>query len=354
MSSEHAEKTYEMLWDCSYCKTPKLLGLTHRHCPNCGAPQDPTLRYFPSDAEKVAVQDHVYAGADKLCPACLVPNGARANNCGNCGSPLDGGKALQTRADQVHAEGQAFAGENEELARRALASKPAGALAELAVPPPPARSWKLPLLVAFALALMSVLFVTCFWTKSVDLVVTGHTWTREVQIEQLASKSESAWCDAMPGDATSVTRTREARSERQVPDGETCATRRKDNGDGTFKEVKECTPKHRSEPVYDQKCSYRVNRWTHERSEKASGTSTKDQLVWPAVHLASTGTSVGAEREGKRVETYTVTLTDPANSTHDCSVSQSRWTAASDGSRWSGKSGVVTGALDCDSLVPAR
>ena len=46
------EKSYEMFWDCEYCGSSKLLGITHRHCPNCGAPQDPEKRYFPPDEEK--------------------------------------------------------------------------------------------------------------------------------------------------------------------------------------------------------------------------------------------------------------------------------------------------------------
>jgi len=55
-----------MLWDCEFCGTKKLLGKTHRFCPNCGAQQDPKARYFPSDEEKVAVKDHVYVGVDKI------------------------------------------------------------------------------------------------------------------------------------------------------------------------------------------------------------------------------------------------------------------------------------------------
>ncbi len=43
-----SEKTYEMLWDCKYCGQRKNLGLSHRHCPNCGAPQDPAARYYPT------------------------------------------------------------------------------------------------------------------------------------------------------------------------------------------------------------------------------------------------------------------------------------------------------------------
>ena len=86
------EKTYEMMWDCEYCNTPKLLGKTHRFCPNCGAPQNPEKRYFPPENEKVAVEDHQFVGADLHCPACSFANSRTANNCGNCGSPLAGGK----------------------------------------------------------------------------------------------------------------------------------------------------------------------------------------------------------------------------------------------------------------------
>src|SRR5690606_40463181 len=47
-----SEKTYEMFWDCEYCGAAKLLGLTQRYCPNCGAPQNPEKRYFPPEHEK--------------------------------------------------------------------------------------------------------------------------------------------------------------------------------------------------------------------------------------------------------------------------------------------------------------
>ena len=58
---------YEMLWNCGACGSEKLLGVTHRHCPNCGAAQEASRRYFPSDEEKVAVADHRYTGVDHQC-----------------------------------------------------------------------------------------------------------------------------------------------------------------------------------------------------------------------------------------------------------------------------------------------
>ncbi len=80
--------TYQMLWDCPYCGSEKLLGLDHRHCPTCGAPQDPARRYFPSEADKIAVVDHRFSGADRVCPSCQTPNAATCEFCGNCGTPL--------------------------------------------------------------------------------------------------------------------------------------------------------------------------------------------------------------------------------------------------------------------------
>jgi hypothetical protein len=58
-------KVYEMLWDCKFCGTKKLLGKTHRFCPN--RRPAPIRRYFPAD-RKVVVQDRVFVGADKSAP----------------------------------------------------------------------------------------------------------------------------------------------------------------------------------------------------------------------------------------------------------------------------------------------
>ncbi len=80
--------TYEMLWDCKFCRTPKLLGLTHRYCPVCGAPQDAEARYFPSDEEKVLVKDHQYFGKDLVCEHCNTFNSRNSQHCRDCGAPL--------------------------------------------------------------------------------------------------------------------------------------------------------------------------------------------------------------------------------------------------------------------------
>src|SRR6185436_16014491 len=116
-----------MLWDCKFCGTKKLLGLTHRHCPSCGAPQNAAERYFPSDSEKVRAEDHEYAGSDVVCGHCGDANSRKAQHCGGCGAPLEGAKDIARRADQVHAASVAFTGQSREDARRELApgAKPA-------------------------------------------------------------------------------------------------------------------------------------------------------------------------------------------------------------------------------------
>src|SRR5688572_11159855 len=79
-----------MLWECGACGTRGLLGKTNRQCPNCGAPQDPAKRYFPPPGQEKEAVNHTFDGVDKACPSCHTPNGARANNCRNCGTPLEG------------------------------------------------------------------------------------------------------------------------------------------------------------------------------------------------------------------------------------------------------------------------
>lgn len=328
----NTSKTYEMLWSCEYCGAKKLLGKTHRHCPECGAAQDPARRYFPSEEEKVAVEDHVFVGADVRCPACKAPMGKAAKHCAECGSPLVGGGEVARVAD-------------------------AGAAGKAQKAPGKRRSKKgLVIGLVFAgLGLLSILFVVlALWTEEKQLSAIGHTWQREIKIEAFGPKAESEWCDAMPSDAYSISRSQEVRSHKDVKTGESCSTKRVDNGDGTYSEHEECTPTYRQEPVYDDKCRYTVDRWSYARSETASGASLAQPPVWPQVTLRKVGTSAGSEREGARVETYTVHFADGAEAgkTLTCGLAEASWRAIPIGSQWKADAYVMTGELDCATLEP--
>jgi hypothetical protein len=150
-------------------------------------------------------------------------------------------------------------------------------------------------------------------TKETTATVAERSWAREIQIEQMARVSETAWCDSVPGDAYGVSRSREQRSTRQVPDGQTCHDERIDKGDGTFVKRRECTPRYRAEPVYDDRCRYQVNRWRSVRTLKAD-TQNALMPVWPMVSnlnanfLGGGMGALGSEREGTRRENYVLTL----------------------------------------------
>ena len=328
-----SEPVYEMVRDCRHCSAQKLLGLTHRHCPNCGAAQDPNARYFPADHEKVAVQDHAYVGADTQCRYCQAASSRRAHNCGRCGAPLAEGA-------QVQPQGETGA------AISLPSSKP---------PVPPPRSlWKV-LLPMVALLLVAVTVVVMVWKKDQKLVVAGHAWQRSVSVERFAAVPESAWCDEVPSGASEVTRRREQRGTKRVADGEDCQLRKKDRGDGTFKEERECTPRFKEEPVYDQKCAFSVVKWSSVRREAVEGSRVDDVPRWPVVTLARSGcASLGCEREGARSESYTVLFRDAQGEEYRCNFDEKVWSSYADGKRYAGKLRALVGSLDCGSLQGAR
>ncbi len=350
--------TYQMLWDCPYCGSAKLLGKTHRHCPACGAAQDPERRYFPSDEDKVTVEDHEFTGADRKCPACSTPMAAAATHCAGCGSAMDGSAAVETRADQVHASGTAAAGESVQDAVDEMRASAAAAEEGPPEPPPKKKKSKVGCVIgcvvlALVLAVIAVVLVVVLWKRESSIQVAGHTWERTIEVEEYRSVKDEDWCDEMPSAAHDVTRSKEVRSHKKVADGEDCSVRRKDQGDGTFKEVEECKTRYREEPVYDQKCKYTVERWKHDRTAKETGLSLADSPSWPSVKLSKTGTCIGCEREGSRDERYTVHFASDEGEDLECDLPLSSWSGYETGSRWTGKVGVVTGKLDCDSLAPA-
>jgi hypothetical protein len=311
------EKTYEMMWDCEYCNTKKLLGLTQRFCPQCGAPQNPAKRYFPPDDEKVAVQDHKFVGADRTCPACKHPMSQACNNCSNCGSPLDGSKQVAMQGEQVLGAG----GQWQPTAQ-------AGAPAE--------KKSKLPMILGIiALAVVALIVVRCTMKRDAQMTVARHEWTREIHIEKYQEVDEKGPCSSVPSDARV--------KSRNTPEPK-CTTKKIDNGDGTFKEKKEC-----DQPV--EQCSYTVNKWQRARSVKESGGLDKEP-AWPVVNVRSC-TSLGCEREAsERTEKYTVYFAEDGKKDElKCDFGESsKWKSFEKGSKWKGKVHSLGGDLDCSSL----
>lgn len=355
MSEGAEDAVYQMLWDCKYCGQKKLLGLTHRFCANCGGPQDPGARYFPSDEEKIAVHDHPYVGADVTCPACRQPMSRAAKCCTNCGSPIDKGSAVALRSDVVVPAPGGLPGSNPAIptghvAPGFTAGPPGGAAAGAPEPAKSRGGLVFGIVAAIVAGLVGLLLVAIFWKREATLDVTAHTWERTVEVERFDVARRSAWCDELPFGAREVARHREKRSTKQVKDGETCQTRKKDRGDGTYKEVRECTPRYRDEPVMGDRCEYEITEWHPVRTLAERGSSLKDTPRWPVASLRS-GTCLGCEREGARKETYTLRFVDRRSGEEaTCNLAQNRWAATPDGARFKAKVRVMTGGVDCDAL----
>lgn len=351
---------YEMLWDCEYCGTEKLLGLTHRYCPNCGASQDPDTRYFPSDEEKVAVEDHEYVGVDVTCAACSKLNSAKNDFCTQCGAPLTDAAKAKMLASQTRRDGERFQSSG---SRDIVKEQFDAEMARVGVKKEKAKKKKSGginikgvALIAVILAIIAGAVALLNWTEEAELIVTGHEWERSVDVQRYDTVRVDSWRDSRPsGDNASIifgSCREEQRSTRRIPDGEECTTRRIDQGDGTFREERECRTKYREEPVYDDMCTWEVDRWEYERTASTDGTLSIAPF-WPETNIRSCATTrIGCERETNRRDDYIVifTATD-GNETYRCDFSQGEWADIDEGSRWIGEVRVVdSGALLCDTL----
>lgn len=342
--SEKLLGRYEMLWDCSFCGTQRLLAVSHRHCPECGAPQDQTKRYFPKDDEKVAIADD-YAGTDRACPNCKHANGAKATFCAQCGAPLDEAAAVKKRSDQVVKAGQQFAADDAVKAEAELGDRPRPA------PPAKKKSWTwLYVLIVLAAAIFAIWFM-CIRKRAADLEVAEQRWERAIAVEEYKEVSEEAWRHELPSGA----RVRSCRDKeyesKQVPDGEDCNVRRVDQGDGTFVEKQECTPRYRREPVYREWCSYTVLRWERVDERVARGTGDGER-AWPETNLpAQVAAELGARREGARQERFVVDLVE-GKRTHTCAIDEAVWKQLPRGAAAYGEVRARSGEIVCSTVKP--
>lgn len=348
-----AEQFFEMLWNCEPCGTHELLAKSQRHCPMCGAAQDPKQRYFPEPDQEVEAKGHRYVGVDWACTYCESPNSAAAVFCINCGGPKEGAKNVARVIDTA-----------------AQTTAPTPLASALATPPRPptapgANAPGLPTGFKWFMAILGVVAVGCAYLviqfviqlfslhgERVQLV--EKSWSRSVAVEHFTAVKSSDWCDAMPAGAYQIRSTQAQRSTREIQTGEVCVNTRNDMGDGTFTKHRECTPSFRQEPVFDAQCSYLINRWQVLRTDDLAGGA---QLApaWPSPVLANPllqGDSVGAQRVGLRGETYRVTLRSQQGDSWQCELSEQAWTSLAENQSMALQV-RGTGGANCDSLSPA-
>jgi len=331
------DPVYEMFWDCGHCGQKELLGKTHRHCANCGSPQDPDSRYFPPEDKKVAVHEHQFVGADVTCAYCNEANSAAAQHCTGCGAPLsDGGQAVQQVQEHV-VGGQAPAASG--------GFRPADPNA------PPKKRSKVPfILMGIGAAVVAVILVAIFWTQSAAVVVSGHRWQRDVEIQAFQTVNEGAWCDQLPAGAYNTRQERRQRGSNRVQDGENCRNVNVDNGDGTYRQERRCEPRYRSEPTYAQYCHYSINRWAHQRWVTAQGNSTNPAPAWPAFTVTGCQ-QMGCTRQGTQREVNAIIYQNPADGTsHECGYDLATWQGIAVGTPAEADFRVMGGGIVCSSI----
>jgi hypothetical protein len=347
-----------MLWDCRFCSTKKLLGVTHRHCPNCGAAQDPAWRYFPAEADMVELKDHKYVGADKVCPACSQPNSAASTYCSECGADLATGKVAQVQADRIIGTGVAESDTRHDVVKERFDAEMKRVGAAPASKPILLGLRKKELAIIGGVVLLALLVIGIVYAvtyrNEVSGSVTAMSWERTIDIQDFQPRGDSGWDETVPGDAYGRSCVQKQRSTRQVASGSHQECKDVDQGDGSFRRECHSVTDYRDEPVYDQWCTYTVDRWAYRRSAKASGNGEQPPPAWPAYTLASGTGRYGQEKAGGQHESYTVAVRDSDGKERRCDFDQqSKWSQYDVGMKVRLKV-TITGSPDCDTLKIVR
>ena len=355
--ARHGAGTYQMLWDCRFCGTQKLLGLTHRHCPNCGAAQDPAWRYMPVEEDMVAVADHKYVGADKICPACQQPNSAANTFCSECGADLATGAIAQTQPDRELGTGIAESDTRHDVVKDAFDADMARIKAEEARNKRywglTKRHWIIMGVVALAVVCIAAAVYAITYRKAVTGTVEALTWQRTITIQDYQPRVGSAWRDQVPFGAYGQSCVQRQRGSRQVVDGSHQECTDVDQGDGTMKRQCRTVTDSHSEPVYADWCAFTIDRWDDARKVTAKGSGKVPAPDWPAYTLASGSGRYGAERVGGQSETYTVTFRDSGKKQRECDFdTQATWDQYEVGMAIAVQL-YMTGKPDCDTLKAA-
>lgn len=347
-------KNYQMFWDCGHCGTKKLLGVSHRHCPNCGAAQDETKRYFPPDGEEVELHNHIYYGIDWDCAYCSTPNSKNSHNCVNCGGGKDGTKNVKLVGEPYQEETTSYQTststpqEKLEIKRTVLYERPSTPVKEK-------NSSSLWIILGVSLFALFIGFLIYGFNSKTDhtLTVASKTWSRSIDIEEYRAIHDTDWCSSMPSDGYNVSSFRDVRSHRDVADGQECHTEKRDRGDGSYSSQRVCHTKYRREPVYDNRCSYTVNRWRFSNSVLARGDD-KTTPYDPDVSMyRNYSQHLGSKRVGSKSESYNIDffyVDSNKNKMASCSYSQQRWNNFNVNSQHHGQVRMI-GGLICNEIT---
>jgi hypothetical protein len=219
--------------------------------------------------------------------------------------------------------------------------------------------------IAAAMLVVFLVSLIVFWKKDITIEVQGHTWERKIAIERYVAEHDSGWQSSVPVDAYSVSCHTELKRTDKVPDGTptcrsepgACSTVDNGNGSGSVScapDRQVCDPqRYRDVPVYDERCSYTVDRWRHARFATASGSQLEPAPAWPTPKFEQCKIRhLGCERAGAQTAEYLVHFVsneEPARA-FECDYPQPKWSSFKPDSTWAARVGVLWRRLDCDSV----
>lgn len=329
-------------WDCQYCGTVGVLG-RHKTCPVCASPRPAGVKfYLPQDAGEVNdVEALGYAklGPDWVCAFCGTSNGANLTKCRSCQADKDK-DAVQQQVKE-YKPGQA----------------PKSGDMDMSTPPPrPAAKSQSSNNTLMAVLGVAFLLLVCFccviptftsWFGSDEITVTiqQYEWSREVDIEEYKTVTESDW--SVPAGGRTLSQQEEIFDYEQIVVGYETKTRevseevrtgsrdyvcgQRDLGNGFFEDVT-CTedvyetrwrtetyeePIHESKPIYKTKYTYEIEKWVPLNTEKAAGQTR--EASWPTIDLGDD------KREGEKRELYAIIFVDGEGQTYRLEFPYERW-----------------------------
>lgn len=309
-------------WKCPNCDTVNRG--RDMDCKGCGATREPDVKFFlEDDAPEVtneALLKTAQGGADWICPFCGTTNRHALQVCAQCGAARADAKSREERFIPV--------GASEQPSHPPRAPRPRLA----------SRSFRWLIYIGgAAFLLICYLIFAAVRTHDETLTVSNVHWGRTIDVERFTTLTEEKWGDEVPDDARRLSSRRDIHHYDKIQIGTRSVTRTvhekkqvgtervkvgvKDKGNGFFedvyeerpvyqdvaREVTEQEPVYRDKPVYRNKVRYEVDRWVVNRTERAEGSEMNPHF--PAVNLR------GKEREGRRSETYEVTLTSQRGKT---------------------------------------
>lgn len=160
-------------------------------------------------------------------------------------------------------------------------------------------SWT-PLLIVFCVLVITAV-VTCgyFYFRATErpLRIREFSWIRTIEVEAYKTVHEEGW-QVPEGGRVASERLALHHTDRVLDGSELKYGYDFFSGKWKWRSV----PKYKDVPVYKTKYSFNVERWVHERIERANGNDHNPH--WPAVTLGE------HQREGMRTESYTTIFED--------------------------------------------